>query len=71
MKLSEFNLEWYRQWATSRTFMEEWSRPGLTNFPGSDQTGNDIPALRHPIFHPGRGRRTCHPFGGSHALVLS
>lgn len=55
MKLSEFNLKWYRQWETSHSFLEEWSRPGLTNFLGSVQTGNDVTSLRHPIFPPVSG----------------
>jgi hypothetical protein len=55
MKLSSFDLNWYNQWQTRRTFMEECSRPGLTNFLGTVQVGNDVTSLRHPVFPPVSG----------------
>ncbi|MCD8482973.1 MAG: hypothetical protein LR015_10120 [Verrucomicrobia bacterium] len=55
MKLSEFDLAWYRQWASKHPFLEERSRPGLTNFLGSVQIGNDVTSLRHPVFPPVSG----------------
>lgn len=55
MKLSTFDPAWFGQWQQQRTFLEEWSRPGLTNFLGSVQAGGDVSSLRHPIFPPVSG----------------
>jgi hypothetical protein len=55
MKLSAFDLSWYHQWPVQKTAAEEWSRPGLTNFLGSVQTGGDVTSLRHLIFPPVSG----------------
>jgi len=52
MNISNFDLNWYRQWCTEHSYIEEWSRPGLTNFLGSVQTANDISSLRHVVFPP-------------------
>lgn len=55
MKLSTFDLNWYRQWAIEHTPLEEWSRPGLTNFLGSIQLTADPTSIRHIVFAPVSG----------------
>jgi hypothetical protein len=52
MKLSEFDLAWYAQWKQVHAPLEEWSRPGLTNFLGSLQAGGDPTSIRHIVFPP-------------------
>lgn len=52
MKLSEFDLNWYRQWGIPHEPLEEWSRPGLTNGLGSVQIPADPSSLRHVVFAP-------------------
>lgn len=52
MRLSEFDLAWYKQWAIEHTSAEEWSRPGLTNGLGSLQVGGDPSSIRHLLFPP-------------------
>ncbi len=55
MKLSDFDLNWYHQWAITHEPLEEWSRPGLTNFLGSVQIPADPTSLRHVMFPPVSG----------------
>jgi hypothetical protein len=52
MKLSEFDLGWYAQWKQSHAPLDEWSRPGLTNFLGSLQATGDPTAIRNIVFPP-------------------
>jgi len=55
MRLSSFDPGWYGGWSVHKTSADEWSRPGLTNFLGSLQTGGDISSFRHVIFPPVSG----------------
>lgn len=52
MRLSEFDPAWYGQWKQARTPLEEWSRPGLTNFLGSLQATGDPTGIRNIVFPP-------------------
>jgi hypothetical protein len=52
MKLSDFDLGWYAQWKQSHAPLDEWSRPGLTNFLGSVQTTGDPTGIRNIVFPP-------------------
>ncbi|MGC9451933.1 MAG: hypothetical protein ACP5I4_10855 [Oceanipulchritudo sp.] len=52
MKLSEFDLAWYAQWKQTHAPLDEWSRPGLTNFLGSLQTTGDPTGIRNIVFPP-------------------
>lgn len=52
MKLSEFDPGWYARWKQERIPLEEWSRPGLTNFLGSLQTTGDPTGIRNIVFPP-------------------
>jgi len=52
MKLSEFDLGWYAQWKQRHAPLDEWSRPGLTNFLGSLQTTGDPTGIRNIVFPP-------------------
>lgn len=52
MKLSQFDLAWYARWGISHEPLDEWSRPGLTNFLGSLQAAGDPTSVRHVIFPP-------------------
>lgn len=55
MKLSSFDLSWYARWPVRHTALEEWSRPGLTNFLGSLQATGDVTSIRHVVFPPVSG----------------
>lgn len=52
MKLSEFDLKWYAQWKQTHAPLNEWSRPGLTNFLGSLQATGDPTGIRNIVFPP-------------------
>lgn len=52
MKLSEFDLDWYGRWPIRHRALDEWSRPGLTNFLGSLQVSGDPTSIRHIVFPP-------------------
>ncbi len=62
MKLSQFDLSWYAQWGMEHRPLEEWSRPGLTNFLGSLQASADPTSIRHVLFPPvsGSEESTCY-----------
>ncbi len=55
MKLSDYPIENYLATSMRHRFVDEWSRPGLTNFLGSVQCDADPTGLRHPIFPPVSG----------------
>lgn len=52
MKLSTFDLEWFGQHAQTHRYLDEWSRPGLTNGLGSLQADADPTAIKHLIIPP-------------------
>lgn len=52
MKLSSFDLRWFGQHAQTHRYLDEWSRPGLTNGLGSLQVDADPTAIKHLIIPP-------------------
>lgn len=52
MRLSDFDLNWFHQWASTHAPLDEFSRPGLTNGLGSLQVAGDPTSLRHVVFAP-------------------
>lgn len=71
MKISTFDLEWYRNHPHSVRTLDEWSRPGLTNFLGSCQVGNDVSSVRHALYPPVSGAEESTAYLSVNGTLLS